>query len=148
MEGKQQSPVFVMRVIKYSFVVAAFFFVYVAFKVLAPPPRPVSQTLQMAIAFVGITSVIAGFFVPRLLLRAAEGAAQNVPAQTRLQRWFTSCIVSLAFFEACVLFGVVLHQLGGRASLVGLLFGVGIAAELFLTPGEPRGTDDGRSFQS
>jgi hypothetical protein len=148
MEGKTQSPVQVMRVIKGAFVVSALMLIYIAFKVMVQPQQPASQQFEIAIALVGISSVIAGWFLPRSLLRGAEREPQNMPPQAQLQRWFTMSVLGLAFFEACVLFGFVLHVLGGRDWLVGLLFGVGIAAELFLTPGEPPAADADRSIQA
>jgi hypothetical protein len=60
----------------------------------------------------------------------------------------TKGILSLALFEACILFGFALHYLGGRVWLVELLFGAGIAAELFWSPGEPPNAESGEFPQS
>jgi hypothetical protein len=53
----------------------------------------------------------------------------------------TKGVLSLAFFEACILFGLVLHFLHGSARLVELLFAAGILAELIWDPGEPPGAE-------
>jgi hypothetical protein len=59
----------------------------------------------------------------------------------------TKGILRVAFFEACVLFGLVLHYLHGRDWPVEFLFGAGIAAMLFWGPGEPPGASQENLFQ-
>jgi hypothetical protein len=148
MESNVKSPALVMRVLKYAFVMSAFMFIYIAIEIPVQPNRPVSMQLQMAIAFVGFMSIVAGFFLPRILFQAAECAPQNNSAEAELGRWMTKGIISLAFFNACNLFGLVLHFLHGSVRLVELLFGAGIAAELFWSPGAPPNVERGEFQQN
>jgi F0F1-type ATP synthase membrane subunit c/vacuolar-type H+-ATPase subunit K len=127
---------------KYAFVVSAFFFIFVAIKIPVQPGPPVSQQFQFAIAFMGFMSIVAGVFVPQLISQVAERTARNNSAEAQLQRWMTKGILRLAFFEACVLFGLVVHFLHGSVWLVELLMGAGIAAELLWNPGEPPGAEN------
>jgi len=143
MENKVQSPALIMRSMKYEFVVSGILFVYIGFKVMAPPRHEASQPIQIAFASVGLVCIAGGFLVPGLLFRPVQGAAQNVPVTTQLQRWMVKSIMSLAYFEASILFGLVLHMLGGSNRIVGLLMGAGIAAELIWSPGPPPGAQSG-----
>jgi predicted Co/Zn/Cd cation transporter (cation efflux family) len=148
MESKTQSPALTMRVMKYAFVVSAFLFIFVAIKIPVQPGPPVSRQLQLVLACVGLMSVAAGCFVPRFVFQAAQRTPQNNSAQAQLQQWMTKGVLSLAFFEACILLGFALHFLHGSVRLVWLLFGVGIAAELFWSPAEPPGAEEGKSAQA
>lgn len=137
MERKLQSPALVMRILKYAFVVSAFLFIYIAVKIPAQPHAPVSPQIELVIAFAGLTCVAAGYFLPGLIFKAAQSATYRGSAESQLKRWITKGVISLAYFEACILFGLVLHFLGARAWLVELLIGAGLAAELIWSPGTP-----------
>jgi hypothetical protein len=130
-----------MRVLKYAFIVSAILFVLIAIKVQVPVHVPVTLPVEIAIAFAGLASVLGGFMLPRVIYRAAESRPENNTPEAQLKRWKSKGILSLAYFEGCVLFGLVLHFLEARGWLVGLLFGVGIAAELFWSPGKPPTVD-------
>ena len=143
MESSLKSPALTMRILKYAFVVSGLLFVYIGFKVLPQPTDQASHAIQAAITFVGLVCVIGGFSLPGLLFRGVESRSQNATAEVRLQLWMKKSIVSLAFFEASILFGLELHLLGGRTALAGLLMGAGIAAELIWSPGAPPGPEGG-----
>jgi hypothetical protein len=145
MESKMQSPALFMRIVKYAFVLSAFLFIYVLTIIPAPTGESVSQPVEIAIAFAGLASVFSGFMLPRFLFGASERAPQNNSADARLKRWTMKGIMSLAYFEACILFGFVLNRLGARTWLVELLPGAGIAAELIWSPGTPPDAEDGKS---
>jgi hypothetical protein len=143
MESSLKSPALTMRVIKYSFVACAFMFIYVAITLQVQPHQPVSQPFEIAITFAGLASVLGGFVLPRFSFQAADRSLQNSSAEAQLKRWTSKCVLSLALFEACILFGLMLRYLGGRVRLVELLFGVGIAAEVIWSPGTPPGPESG-----
>lgn len=147
MENSVKSPVLTMRILKYAFVVSAFLFIYVAMTIPPQPHQQVSRPFEIAITFAGLACVLGGFFLPGILFRAAERAPQDNSAEIELRRWMTKGILSLAYFEACILFGLVLHFLGANIRFAGLLFAVGIVAELFWSPGVPP-TTEGNSPQS
>lgn len=141
MESTVKSPALTMRIMKYAFVVSAFLFIFVAIKIPVQQGPQASQPLQMAVAFVAIASLLGGFVLPRMMSQGAQSSS----ATTALQRWFTKGVLSLALFEACILFGLVLHFLHGSIRLSELLFAAGIAAELIWNPGEPPAAKDGQS---
>lgn len=142
MGSEAKSPALVMRVLKFAFVASAFLFILVAVRASVQPGPPVSQQFQLMIACVGFLCIIAGFLLPRFVYRAARATEQNLSAATQLQRWMAKGILSLAFFEACILFGLTLHFVHGSTRLVAAMFGAGIAAELFWSPDAPPGAED------
>jgi hypothetical protein len=147
MESSAKSPALTMRILKYAFVVCAFLFVQVAIEIPVRPHQPVSQPIEIGITIVALACIAVGFLVPRFVFRAPESTYQGNPALTPLKRWMTKGIMSLAYFEACILFGLLLHYLGARLWLVEFLFGAGIAAELFWSPGTPPSEAQGNLSQ-
>jgi F0F1-type ATP synthase membrane subunit c/vacuolar-type H+-ATPase subunit K len=143
MENLVQSPALVMRVIKIAFIVSGFLYFYVAMKFTSQAQQPVTSAVQLAITIVAFTCVIFGFSTRSLFARPAESSAEKMPASTERGRWMTTSIISLAFFEACILFGFVLHVLGAPLWRVELLFGAGIASMLLWSPGKPPGAESG-----
>jgi|SRR5579859_4093415 len=141
MESSLKTPALTMRIMKYAMVLSAFLFIYIAITIPAQPNQPVGSALEIAITFVAIACVIGGFILPRIFFQTPNRTPQDNSAQAQLQRWFTKGVLSLAFFEACVLFGLVLHFLQARVWLVDFLFGLGIAAELIWSPGPPPGAE-------
>jgi divalent metal cation (Fe/Co/Zn/Cd) transporter len=137
MESKVQSPALVVLVIRIAFIVSGFLYFYVAMKFVSQAQQPVTSTFQLAIAIVAFTCVILGFSARRLFARPAESPAEKAPTSIQLKRWMTTSVISLAFFEACILFGFVLHVLGAPLWRVELLFGAGIASMLIWSPGTP-----------
>ena len=143
METKTQSPALVMRGMKITFIISGFLYFYVAMKFISQAQTPVTGAVQLAITIVAFTCIAVGFLVPRFVFRAAEITYQSNPALPPFKRWITKGIISLAFFEACILFGFVLHVLGAPSWRVELLFGAGIAAMLLWSPGTPPGAARG-----
>ena len=139
MESSTKSPAFTMRILKYAMVVSAFLFIYVAVTVPVEPGPPADQPIEIAVTLTAIACVIAGFLIRRIFFQARKNTPQVNPAQAQLQRWFSKGVMSLACFEACILFGLVLHFVHARVWLVEFLFGLGIVAELVWSPGAPPG---------
>ena len=148
METKTQSPALVMRVMKITFIISGLLYFYVAMKFIGQAQQPVTGAVQLAITIVALTCIVVGFLVPRIVFRAAEITYQSNPALPPFKRWMTKGIISLAFFEACILFGFVLHVLGAPLWRVELLFGAGIASMLFWSPGKPPGSENGEFPQA
>ena len=137
MESSTKSPAFTMRILKYAMVVSAFLFIYVAVTVPVQPGPPAAQPFEIVITLVALASVAGGFVIPRIFFQARNSTPQESPTQAQLQRWFSKGVMSLACFEACILFGLVLHFVHARVWLVEFLFGLGIVAELVWSPGAP-----------
>lgn len=126
-----------MRVLRLSFIVAGVLFIYVTYSIPVKPVTPVSSSLQLIFAFIAFVDVALGFFAPHFFARIPASTSPAKPVTTPVQRWFTTCIFSLALFTSCNLFAVVLHNIGARIQLVALLFTVGMAALIFWNPGPP-----------
>ena len=132
-----------MRVLKYAMVVSALLFVYIAIVIPVPPNQPVSQSFEIAITFAGIACLIGGFVFPRILFQTPSRIPHNNSTDAQLKQWMAKGLLGLASFEACILFGLVLHFLQARVWLVELLFGLGITAELIWSPGAPPAAQSG-----
>ena len=146
MEGKPQSPALVMRVMKIVFIVSGVLFFFVALKLPNNASQPPTPKIQLLLTVLALSNVVFGFNAKRLVARGADAPPKNVPVSTQRGQWMTAGVVSLAFFESCILFGFVLHFLGAPFWRVELLFGVGLIAMLFWSPGTPPGTE-GNSLQ-
>ncbi len=101
-----------------------------------------SPAFELVITVVALACIVIGFNTRRFFFRTAGRTSQNSPASVQLRRWMATNIMSLAYFEACILFGLVLHYLRARVRLVELLFGVGIVSMLVWSPGAPPGTEE------
>ena len=145
MEGKPQSPALVMRVMKIVFIVSGVLFFFVALKLPNNTSQPPMPKIQLLLTVLALSNVVFGFNTRRII-RGAKGTSEDVPTSIQLKRWMSAGVVSLAFFESCILFGFVLHFLGAPFWRVELLFGVGLIAMLFWSPGTPPGTE-GNSLQ-
>ncbi len=143
MESSSKSPALTMRVLKYAMVVSAFLFIYVAVTVPVQPGPPPSPQFEISITLVALACVAGGFVVPRMFFQARNLTPQENLAQADVQRWFSKGVLSLALFEACILFGLVLHFVHARIWLIEFLFGLGIVAELVWSPGAPPGAGNG-----
>lgn len=103
------------------------------------------EPLQLAITFLSLYCIYGGFFLPAKMFRRSEQNAQSASAEIRLKRWTAKGVMSFAYFEASILFGLVLRLLGGSAFMVKALMGSGIAAELLWRPGKLPITETGAS---
>ena len=143
MEAKAQSLALIMRLLKLAFIVSGFLYFYMVKTIPSHAQRPVSGTIELALTIVAFMCIVVGYLVPRFVFRAAESRYQSNPALTPQKRWLTKGIMSLAYFEACILIGFALHLLGAPMRWVELLFGVGIVSMLFWSPGTPPTAENG-----
>jgi len=148
MPSAQNPAKLLMLVLKLSFIVSMLLFLYVTFKVPTQADQPVTPAFELAITIVALTTDMVGFFARGLLGRMMKRAWANRPEVTPLSQWLTGNMVSLACFEACALFGMVLHFTGAHLRLVELLFGVGIISLVLWRPGTPPAGNDGTWLQS
>lgn len=129
-----------MKIMRLSFIGTACMFVYVAFKVPAKVTVPPASSVVLAISVIALASVALGFLAPRFLVRPARHGTNNAPNAAAAQ-WFSRGILSLAFFNACSLFGFALHFLAADPRIVLALFGMGILSILIWRPGTPPDED-------
>jgi hypothetical protein len=112
-------------------------FLYIVFKgppKVTAPPQPAVELVISGIAF---TNVALGFVLPGFIARAALRSQSNNQPSTPIQRWLSGCVLSVALFESCNLFGLVLHFIGARVLIVESLFAAGLLAVLIRSPGAP-----------
>ncbi|HLY41013.1 MAG TPA: hypothetical protein VKR52_07340 [Terracidiphilus sp.] len=138
--GKQSLRV--VRVMQVSFVIAGLLFILTTVRIPSRVGSPPPPGIEIAISIAALLCVAAGFMVPKFLSLAALQNQRSGPASP-VQKWFTRCILSLAFFDACNVFAVALHFLGAHARVVELLFAVGMLTLIFWKPGTPPSLDQG-----
>lgn len=129
------APDRVMRILKYSFVFSGLLFALVAVKIPAQNQRPPEHVMETVIVLLALLNVAAGFLAPHFPGLIAGRSPRRGTASTPISRWMSTNMVSLACFEACILFGLILHMLGARTRIVQLLFATGIIAMLIWRPG-------------
>ena len=144
----QNSPAFVMGVMKLAFLLSFAMFIIVVVRTPAPTLQSPNPTLEWSISTIAIISAIVGYFGRGLLGRMMGSASTNRTTSNPLGLWMTGNVFSLACIEACVLFGVVLHFVGARVRFVELLFSVGIIVLLIWSPGTPPTGQEGQPFKS
>jgi hypothetical protein len=137
-----------MFVLKLSFIVSMLLFFYVTFMVPTHVDQPITPAFELAIIIVALTADVVGFFARGLLSRMMKRAWAKRPEITPVSQWLTGNMVSLACFEACTLFGMVLHFTGAPVRLVEFLCSVGIISLVLWRPGTPPAGSDGIWLQS
>jgi hypothetical protein len=116
--------------------VSIIFYGFVSFRV---PARPTpTAAFFHAIGLVSILSVVAIFFVRRILLARSEQLLAAQPEdKTSLGRWRSAYIVTWALCESIALYGIVLRFAGFSASQVAPFFIAGFALMLWFAPRRP-----------
>jgi hypothetical protein len=133
-----------VRVLKISFIVSGLLFLYLVFKLPAKVTAPPQPAVVLIVSAMALMDIALGFLLPGFIARAALRSQSNTRTATPIQRWLSGYILSLAFFESCLLIGLVLHFLGARVLVVGSLFAAGLLAMLIRSPGAPP-ADEGAS---
>jgi len=123
-----------LRLIHLAFVFAWFMYIGLLFY-LQLPEKPVPIILPVALGVVAISSVSVAQTLRRKLVFAPAAALVSDPENTAmLRQWRAGNIVSFAFGESVMLFGVVLKFAGERWTVVSLFFSVGLLLLLLWTP--------------
>jgi hypothetical protein len=131
-----------------TFVVFGLLLVYIVVKIPAQPGPAPAPAFELAITALGLFEIVAGLFAPLVLRRLANRAPQTAPKAPPAKQWLSANIVTLACFDACMLFGLVLHFVGASPHLVVLLIGAGLAALILWRPGAPPTDNDGSAIVS
>lgn len=133
----------VVRTLKLSFIVAGALFIFVVYKVPTKNPHPADSIMELVVTLLALLDVAMGFFAPQFLVRSSRSSSAIGPRPSPAQQWFTRCVLSLALFQSCNLFAVVLHFVHAKVFFVELLFAVGMASMIFWSPGTPPGAEGG-----
>jgi len=132
-----------VQTLKFSFIVAGALFVFVTYKVPAKGQHPADPTMALVISLIALADVAIGFLAPQFLVRSNRSSSGASSLQTPTQQWFARCVLSLAFFQSCNLFAVVLHFVHANSSFVEVLFAVGMLSMIVWSPGTPPGGEGG-----
>lgn len=138
----------VIQIVRISFVVFGLLLAYIVVKIPAQPGPSPAPAFELAITALGLFEIVAGLFAPRVLQALAKRAPQTATKATPAKQWLSANLVPLACFDACMLFGLVLHFLGARPHLVVLLIGAGLAALILWRPTAPPTENDGSAIVS
>jgi hypothetical protein len=143
MDPKTQQAKKIAQILKMFFVLAGLMFSYIAFKF--PPQRavPPQSGFELIILVAAAMNVLLGFILPKIKA-SLRNPTFNRESSTPIQRWFSDYVLSLAMFESCILFGLILHFMGSRVLIVDTLSAVGLLAMLIRSPGTPS-SDQGTS---
>lgn len=110
MEDRIAAAIRLMRVLKMAFLLFGLLLIFVIYRVPAKPWVRANPALEVILMIVAGICVAEGFLAPRFfgrLLKRRQGADP-------LQAWLAVGVLSLAFFNAAMLFGCVVHFTGGR----------------------------------
>lgn len=131
-----------VRVLKIAFILSSILFLFVVIEIPSKSPQPVDRTVELALLIAALTTIVLGYAFPKFLASSGQGRSGSAPQASALQAWFSRCVMSFAFLEACSLFGVVLHFLGAELLHSELLIGVAILALAFWSPETPPSSED------
>ena len=125
-----------LRLIHRAFVLA--WFTYLGLLIyLHWPEKPVPIIFPTVMGILAISSIQVGLTMRQKLLFAPAAALISDPENVvLLRRWRAGNIVSFAFAESIMLFGVVLKFLGERWSIVSIFFGTGLLLLFLWSPRE------------
>ncbi len=127
-----------MRIIHGAMLLAAFMYVWIAEKLnYGQSPRDIS-TFYMVLCFQIVLIVVIAFFFRRRFVSASVETLRTDPNNaTALGRWRTGQIMSYAFAESVVLFGLVVRFTGATRMQAVPFYVVGILMLLVFYPQEP-----------
>jgi hypothetical protein len=146
MDPKTKQAKRIAQILKMFFVLSALMFLYIAFKF--PPHRSEPPlAFELVISAIALINIALGFILPGFTVRSALRGQSDMRPSTLMQRWFSGYVLSLAMFESCILFGLVLHFMGSRALVVEVLAAAGLLAMLIRSPGTPPTDEDLSSSQ-
>lgn len=126
-----------VRMMRLVFIGFGILLMILAYKLPTQTLSTTSASMELVITLVALVDVLIGFLVPRYITRAAVRTSQTNPKVSPQRGWMTGCILGLAFFQSCNLFGFTLHLLGARTPFVALLFTVGTLSMIVWNQGKP-----------
>jgi hypothetical protein len=123
-----------LRLIHLAFVFTWFMYLGLLFY-LRLPEKSVPIILTVALGTIAASTIsVAQTLRQKLLFAPATALVSDPENAVLLRRWRAGNIVSFAFAESVMLFGVVLKFLGERWSIVSIFFGVGLLLLLLWAP--------------
>jgi hypothetical protein len=124
-----------MRVIQICFVAYAVLLIGLAYYLPAHATQKPNAVFQIIFGLLAVLCAFGGLLFPKMIARAASKPMQSGKVATPVQRWRTGHILRFAFHVSIVLYGFVLHMLGGATWLVNSLFAIGLILLVYWKPG-------------
>jgi len=115
-----------------AFFVSGILFIYVMYRIPSQAAPSLTPTVQWAITLMSLVCVALGFLAPRFMARLMP--TQDASGPNPFQKQFSATVLGLAFFEASVLFGFVLHFLGADVLFIRIAVSAGIVSQLVWSP--------------
>jgi hypothetical protein len=138
MNPKGKQALQIVGILKISFIVVGLLFLCLIFKIPPSGSAPPQPAFELIISAIALTNIGLGFILPGFIASVARrGESSARPSTTPIQRWMSGYVISLALFQSCNIFGLVLHFIGARALVVESLFAAGLLAMLVWSPGTP-----------
>jgi F0F1-type ATP synthase membrane subunit c/vacuolar-type H+-ATPase subunit K len=130
-----QTTLKVVRIIHAVLLLVAVFNIWVAAGHAHLEGQNVPAIVPLSIGLVALSSVgIAVFFRARNVQPAAETLRNHPDDPSAVRRWRAGVIMSLAFCESIVIFGLVLRFIGVSWNVAGIFYAVGTLLMLAWTP--------------
>ena len=118
-----------------AFLLAAILYIWVQSRVAHDSGKAIPMAILSAFGLVALSSLgIAFFFRRRVVQPAAERLGGNPEDSIAAGRWRSGVLVSLAFCESVVLFGLALRFIGAGWNVCGVFYAAGIFFLLAWTP--------------
>lgn len=131
-----------IRIMKLCFIFYGAVLILVVYRMPVRERQPVSISFQLMISLLALASLAFGFSGPRVIKKMAERSAGRGRRSAPEKQWMSRCVLSMAAFMACSLYGVVLHFTGAHVYDV-VLLAAGLLALIVWRPEPAPGADDG-----
>ena len=132
MQDQAAKVAYLIKVMRIAFFVSGVLFIYVMFRIPSKAEASPTPAFEWMITVMSLVCVAVGFLAPRFMARAMP--TQGALGPNLLQKQFTATVLGLAFFEAAVLFGFVLHFLGADVLYVRIAVAAGLISQLVWSP--------------
>ena len=130
-------PARVMRIIWFGFVLSGVMLIYVVVTIPDQVREPMGPIVEVLLMVVALVAVALGFFMPRILRRAAGRTREGQTGSAALTAWFRDNLIGLGWIYSCNVFAFILHFFRARVDLVEVLFGIGMISLLLWQPEAP-----------
>jgi len=141
MQDQAAKMAYLIRVMRIAFFVSGLLFIFVMIRIPSQAEASPTPAFEWMITAMSLVCAALGFLAPRFLVGAVR--IQEASAPNPFQKQFTATILGLAFFEAAVLFGFVLHFLGAHVLFVRIAVAVGLISQLLWRPPSLAAAEDG-----
>ena len=110
-----------------AFLLAALLYVWLPAMIVHASGKEAPTAMVLAVSMVALSSLGIAVFLRRRMVRpAADRLSKNPEDVQAAARWRSSVVVSLAFCESLVLYGLALWFIGAGWNVYGVFYAIGI----------------------